>query len=182
MSAVVLDAGAVSDLADHFQVIGGAHPEALGFEQLARFLELGEFNFQLLFDPDHRGFHALLGGRIVSRRVDPQLLHLFDDLSGQGVHAQNALHLVTKEFDSDHRFVVSGMNLERVASDPELSTYQVDLVALVPDIDQAPDRLLQWELHTPDQPEELTGILGRATEAIDARYGSDNDHVFAKQQ
>ena len=47
---VVLDAGAGADLAHHLDVVGGAHPQPLGLEQLALLLEQRELLLELVLD------------------------------------------------------------------------------------------------------------------------------------
>ena len=56
---VVLDAAAVADLLHHLEVVLGAHPEALGLEQLALLLEPGEPLLELGLDADDGLLHPL---------------------------------------------------------------------------------------------------------------------------
>ena len=62
---VVLDAAAVADLSHHLQVVLGAHPQALGFQQLALALEAGEPLLQLGLDLDHRRGQPLGAGDVM---------------------------------------------------------------------------------------------------------------------
>ena len=57
---VVLDAGADSDLAQHLEVVGGAHAQPLRFEQLAVLLELRQPLDQLGLDALDRFLAAAL--------------------------------------------------------------------------------------------------------------------------
>ena len=54
VAAVVLDAGADAGLGQHLEVVLGAHPEALGLEQLALLLELLQALAQLDLDRRRR--------------------------------------------------------------------------------------------------------------------------------
>ena len=50
VARVVLDAGARTDLAQHLEVVRGAHAQSLRFEELLPTLELGEAHGELLLD------------------------------------------------------------------------------------------------------------------------------------
>ena len=65
---VVLDAVAVADLADHLEVVLGAHPQPLRLEQLAFLLEPRQPLLQLGLDLDHRRAHPLVACHVVGGR------------------------------------------------------------------------------------------------------------------
>ena len=71
MPRVVLDAGAESDLTHHLDVVLGAHPQPLGFQQLALLLQLGQLLLQFGADARDGAFHPLRPGHIVGSREDP---------------------------------------------------------------------------------------------------------------
>ena len=71
---VVLDAVAEADLLHHLEVVLGAHAQALGLEQLALLLELGQPLLQLGLDADDGRLHALLAGDVVGGREDDELV------------------------------------------------------------------------------------------------------------
>ena len=70
---------------EHFEVVGGAHFEALGFEEFVLFLEffeaLGEFGFDALDGL----FHALFAGYVVGGGEDVDVVGLVDYVAGDGV-------------------------------------------------------------------------------------------------
>ena len=53
MARIVLDAVAVAQLLDHFEVLHGAHFQALGREQIARRPQFGQAQAQFLADVGH---------------------------------------------------------------------------------------------------------------------------------
>ena len=71
---VVLDAVAVADLLHHLEVVLRAHPEALGLEELALLLELGQALLELVLDAHDRLPHALVAGDVVRGREDDELV------------------------------------------------------------------------------------------------------------
>ena len=73
---VVLDAVAVAELLHHLEVVLGAHAQALGLEQLALLLELGQPLLELGLDADDGRPHALLAGHVVGGREDDELVEL----------------------------------------------------------------------------------------------------------
>ena len=109
----------------------------------------------------------------------PQLL---DHLAGHRVHAEDAVDLVAEELDPGDGLLVGGEHLEGVALDPELPSYQVDLVAFVLDVHEATDRRLHRVLHPLHQAQQLSFVLLGRSEAVDARDRGDDDDVAAGQQ
>ena len=61
------------DLAQHLEVVGRAHPQALGLEELALVVEQREPLVQLLLDRDDRALHPLVGRDVVRGREDRDL-------------------------------------------------------------------------------------------------------------
>ena len=70
VARVVLDAGAEADLADHLQVVAGALLQALGLEQLAFLVELGEPLLQLRLDALQGALDGFLAGDEVAGRKE----------------------------------------------------------------------------------------------------------------
>ena len=66
-------------------------------------------------------FSFSCGRDVVGGRVDVQLLALGEQLAGERVELRDALHLVAEELDADDEVVVGGLELQRVAADPELA-------------------------------------------------------------
>ena len=179
---VVLDAVAVADLLHHLEVVLGAHPEALGLEELALLLELGQLLLQLGLDADRGVGQAVLAGDVVGGRVDGQVLVLGHLLAGERVDDGDGLDLVAEERDAHRRLVVGGMHLERVAPHPELAPDEVLVVPVVLHVDQLPQHgalvVLLPHLHV----EQVLLVLAGRTEAVDARHRGDDDHVPAGEQ
>ena len=92
-------------------------------------------------------------------RVHPQLVLLVDHFAGEWIHLQNPFHLIAPVLDAIHRLLIRWKDLECVALHPKLASYEVDLVSLVLDIDEAPNGLIERELHTTNETEELTLVL-----------------------
>ena len=182
MARVVLDAGAHTDLAQHLEVVGGAHPQPLRLEQLALLLEPGETLRQLHLDAVDGALHVLVGRDVVRGGEQHQPLELLDDLAGERVDRRDALHLVAEERDPDATLLVGGEHLDGVAPHPELVPGEVEVVALVLQLDEpGEDRALLALLpHVEDQ--ALAGVLLGTAEAVDRRHRRHDDHVAPGHQ
>ena len=101
MQRVVLDARAHADLAEHLQVVGGAHAQTLGLQELAVVLKLGQALGELGLDALNGLLHALGTGHVVGGGEDEDLLSGVDDVSGDGVEGGQGLDLVSEELDAD---------------------------------------------------------------------------------
>ena len=111
------------------------------------------------------------------RREQHQPVELLDDLAGERVDRRDALHLVAEERDAHAALLVGGEHLDGVAPHPELVAGEVEVVALVLQLDEAgEDRALLALLpHVEDQ--ALPGVLLGAAEAVDRRHRRHDDHV-----
>ena len=140
---VVLDARAAPDLAQHLEVVGGAHAQPLRLEQLALALELGEPLGELGLDAGDRLLQPLLVGGVVRRGEQRERVELLDDLAGERVDRAHALDLVAEELDAHRPLLVGREHLDRVAAHPELVAGEREVVALVLQLDEpAQDRAL----------------------------------------
>ena len=179
---VVLDARAEADLLHHLEVVLGAHPQALGLEQLALLLEVGQPLLQLGLDADDRLLHPLLAGHVVGGREQDEVVVGADLLARHRVDHQHLLDLVAEQLDAQRRLVVGRVDLDRVAPDPELAPGEVHVVALVLHVDElAEERPLVDLLAGAQDDEVVLVLLGRA-EAVDAGDRGDDDDVPPGQQ
>ena len=114
---VVLDAAAKPHLAEHLEVVVGAHAQPFGFQELALPLEQREPLAELLLDRDDRPLHPLVGCDVVRRRerrvVDDVVL---DDLAGERIEHADPLHLVAPPFDPVPAQLVRREDLQGVAA------------------------------------------------------------------
>ena len=179
---VVLDPVAVADLLHHLEVVLGAHPEALGLQELPLLLEGGEALLQLLLDA-HDGLpHALVAGDVVGGRVDDQLVEHGDLLAGERVDHLDALDLVAEELDAHGGLLVGRVHLDGVASHPELAAHEVHVVALVAHVDELPEHAALVDLGAHLEVEHVVAVLLGRAEAVDARHRGHHDHVAAGEQ
>ncbi len=180
--AVVLDPAARPDLGEHLEVVLGPHAEPLGLEQLALALELAQALAELRLDRGDGAAHRLVAGDVVRRREDDKLVELAEELPGERVEAGDPLDLVPEELDPHRGLLVRGVQLDRVAADPELAADQVLIVPVVLEVDEAPeDGALVVRLARVEHEDPVPVLLGRA-ETVDGRDRGDDDHVPARQQ
>ena len=168
MARVVLDAGAVAELAHHLEVERRALAEPRGLERPALGLELADADLHLGLDVDD-GFLELVGRRhVVGGRVDVGLLALGEQLAGQRVELGDALDLVAEELDADERLVRGRLELERVAADAEPGARQRLVVALVLEVDELAQDGVAAVLPADPQLQDGGAVVDRRAEAVDA--------------
>ena len=119
VARVVLDAGAVAELAHHLEVERRPLAEPRALERPALRLQLADADLHLGLDVDDRFLELVLRRDVVGRRVDVGLLALGEELAGQRVELGDALDLVAEELDADQRLLRGRLELERVAADAE---------------------------------------------------------------
>ena len=182
VAAVVLDAVAEADLAHHLEVVGRAHAQALGLEELALLLEERQLVLQLELDAADRPLHALGSGDVVRGREDVHLLLLVDDLARHRVQGVDALDLVTEELDPDRELLVDRDDLDRVTPDAERPAGEREVVAGVLHLDETAQQVVAHDLLTDLEPGHPVDVLLRGAEAVDARHRGDDDDVAPGEQ
>ena len=182
VARVVLDAGAVAELAQHLEVERRPLAEPRGLERAALRLELADPLLHLGLDVDD-GLLELVGRRHeVGRRVDVRLLALREQLAGQRVELGDPLDLVAEELDPDERLLRRRLELERVAADPEPGAGQRLVVALVLEVDEVAQHGVAPVLAADPQLEDGRAVVDRRAQAVDARHAGDDDHVPPLEQ
>ena len=177
VAAVVLDARADPGLGQHLEVVLGAHPQALGLEELVLALELLESLAQLDLDRGDGPLDRVVARHVVGRRVDDAVLHLVAHLAGQDVEGDDPLDGVAEELDPQRDLLVGGVYLDGVAARPEGAAHQVHVVAVVLQVDQAAqERPLLVLLADGDRDDAVAVLRGRP-QAVDARHRRHHDHV-----
>ncbi len=182
VAGVVLDTRAEPDLTHHLDVVGGAHPQPLGLEQLALRLHRLEAQGKLPLDTGDRPFHPLRAGDIVGGGEDEDLLRLADDLTGERMQVGEPLDLVTEHLDAHGELLVHGEHLHRVTAHPERASGERQVVARVLDIDQPAQQRVALDFLADAQADHPVDVLLRSAKAVDAAHGRHDDDIAAGEQ
>src|SRR5215216_578737 len=117
VTRIVLDAGAISNFLQHFQVITRALLDPLGFQVFAGLFELCQALFQFGFDICDRRLSLIDIREKLLSRIDRDLLRLIEHFTGDRAKLHDALHFVAKESDAESLFIlIRGNDLERIAT------------------------------------------------------------------
>src|SRR5690606_31787445 len=101
---------------------------------------------------------------------------------GQRIDLGDPLNLVAPQLDAVGGFFVRWHDFDRIAPDPERTTLQLVVVAVVVDIDQVAQELVTLSrLPAPQLDHDLPIILGRA-QAVDARHRRDDDDITTGEE
>ena len=179
---VVLDARAGPDLAHHLDVVGRAHPQPLGLEQLALLLEGRDLLLELGLDAGDGALHPGRAGDVVGGREDVELVVVGDHLAGDRVQRHQPLDLVAEELHPHGVLLVDREDLEGVAADPEGAAGEGEVVAGVLDLDEPAQHVVAVHLVADLEPQHPVDVLLRGAEAVDAGDRRDHDHVAPGEQ
>ena len=182
MARIVLDPGAVAQLAHHLEVERRALAETGALERPALGLELPDALLHLDVDVGDRGAELVRRGHVVAGRVDVRLLPLGEQLAGQRVQLGDPLDLVAEELDPDEAVLRGRLELERVAADAEPGAGQRLVVALVLEVDEVAQHGVAAVLAADAQLEHGRAVVDGCAEAVDARDARDDDHVAPLEQ
>ena len=182
VAGVVLDPGAGADLPHHLDVVVGAHPQALGLEELVLPFQFRESIRQFPLDPAQRPLHPFRAGHVVARGEDVELRVLGQHLAGHRVQGHEPVDLVAEHLDPNRMLLVHGEDLHGVTPDPERAALEGHVVAGVLHLDQ----LAQQPIAVPGRPgaqlhHAVHVLLGRA-QPVDGRHRRDYQDVPPREQ
>ena len=101
VARVVLDAGAIAQLADHLDIVPGALLQALRFDQFIILLELLESLGQFLLDVLHRTQQDIARGYIVALGKYGDSRHFVFYRPGQRIEPVDTVYLFIEQFHPD---------------------------------------------------------------------------------
>ena len=180
VSGVVLDAGAVSQLADHFQVELRTLLQPFCFQKLSGGGEVFHTLSQVDLDLVDGVLQAVFSGYEDVGRIDAQVVVLGQVSVGRGIRALDLLDTVAKEVDTHRSVGIRGEDIDRIAFDPEISPGKIARGAAVQSFSElvqetgAGDALSHFEV------DDALFKLVRVADPVEARHGSHHDHVPAR--
>ena len=137
---------------------------------------------ELVFDIVNRRAQVLIIGNKLLGREDFYIHELGNHFSGQRIKLGDPFNLIPPHFDGVSGFRVRRNNLQRVTSHPECSATQFHIIARILDIDQPPQQIIS-AIHLPALNfDRYLTPTNRVADSVNARYGSNDDHIFAGQQ
>ena len=136
VARVVLDAGAVAELAHHLEVESGPLPESGGLKLATLGLQLADPDLHLVADRLDRRHQLVRRGDVVRRRVDVDIRPFGQQLAGERIELRDALDLVSEELDPDQTVLRGGDQFQGVSTNSESGSRQGLIVALVLEIDE----------------------------------------------
>ena len=175
---IVLNAVAEADFRHHFQVVGGALGNTLGFNELVFRPEFKNLFVAFLLDFQHSPLELIPGGNIMAGGVNRHMVHIALHHAGYGVDLADAIDLVPEKLHPNSPAGPIGrIDLQRVSPDPELISGEVDIVALITDLRQLFEYLIHRPLLAHPQGNDHALVVNGVPQAIQAADGGHDDHI-----
>ena len=133
-------------------------------------------------DPLAGPLGLVLVGDVRLGGIEGRLFPLFPCGSGYRVDHRNRLHLVAEQLDADGPFLDRRDDLNDVPAHAEVPALQLEIVAAVVDVDQAPEDLVPLDPVPHPQGQLLLTELDRRAETEDAGNGRHDDDVAPLEQ
>ena len=179
MAGIVLDPGAESSLPHHLHVKVCPLSDPLCLQELILTFKEGYLLLHLCKNILSRTHHLFLRNDIVGCREDRHMFQLCLHLSGQRLDLHDPVHLVPEELDPVR--LTSGVcrkYFQHISSHTETSSFKIHLISCILDIDQFVDHFISVFFHSRAQRDHHVLIIDRASQTIDTRYRSYNDHII----
>ena len=141
---------------------------ALLFQQCFPTCKLGLDSLDGLFEARPR--HHEMALRIYGKPIEHMPF-----IAGQGVERAQFIHFVAPQLDSKTDTLVRRMNFNCVATNPKRSASEIQIVALVKNLDELRQDLAARNMLAFFKHEQHAVIRFRRSQAVDTRHGC-NDH------
>ena len=137
MARIVFDAGAVTHLLHHFQIVIRALLQTLCLQQSAMLIQLIQTLVQLLADIIHSAFKVFTARNIVARRENRHMVALRQNLARQHIEFHNAVNLIIEHFNA-HSLLAVGRrnNLNHVTAYTEGAALKINIIARILNLHQ----------------------------------------------
>jgi hypothetical protein len=178
MARIVLDAVAIADLTDHFEIEHGALVEALSFHQLALPLQFLVPHAQFFFDALERLFARGRRHHVVGLWIDRKPHIRLPHLPKHGIDLAKTLDLVSPQLDSISVVVVGWIDFDHVAAHAKRAARKAVIVAFVEDLHQPRGNLLAGNLLSLLEHQKHSVIGFGRPQAVNATDAGD-DHAVA---
>ena len=183
VARVVLNAFAVADFAEHFQIKTGALLQPLRLHQLAHADQLFEAVGQLQLDQLHGLQNLLARGDVVAAGVDREARNFLADAAGERIEELQRFDFFIEQLDAQRHFAVfGGKDVDGVAAHPEGATAEVHVVALVLHAHQLYHHVALPHFVARAQRHHHLVVGLRLANAVNRRHGGDDHHVAPLQQ
>ena len=113
----------------------------------------------------------------MARRVDGYVVSEAQNFTRYRVHFLDRFNLVTEKLYTDCHVAARRENIDCIAANPEGTALERQIVSLVLDVNQLSEHRLSVLFHARTQGQHLVFVVERATETIDAGYGSDDYYI-----
>ena len=183
MTRVVLDALAVPDFGQHFQIEARTLFQPLRFHQLAFVVEILEAIRQFQLDAFHRAQHLLARRDVMAARVHGKTRQLLPHLAGERIEQLQRLDLVIEQLDAQRQLAVFGRkHVDGVTTHAELAARELHLVALILHAHQLRDDVALAVLVACAQRHDHAVVALGLADTVDGRHSGHNHHIAPFQQ
>ena len=177
IAGVVLYAGAVAHLLDHFYVVFHALLEALGFQELANGLKVFHLFDQVVLDLAHGLGSLFLGSDKVLGGVEVNLVHLLKDGSAHRINKCNAVYLVSKELDAGCVVGSTQEDVHGVSAHAETASLKICFGPVVKRIHDFVQQTGHRHLFALPNCNRLVVKVVRVANSVEAAHGGDHYDV-----
>ena len=147
VAAVILDAGAVTDLGHHLDIVVGAGKDALRFKQGPSAHQLRVADIQLGANALNRAIEGRLVNHEVLGGIDLQPLVAAEDFACQGRDGGDLFDLVAEERNADRGVFIGWPQLDHITAHPIFAAAEVEIAALVLDVHQLAEEGVALDRH-----------------------------------
>ena len=168
VAAVVLDARAVAQFANHLHIVCHALEQTLGFERLAYLLEIFHTGCQVVFDLMNGGLRLLLGGHEEVGGINAIFVEGADTLTRDWLYLLDGIDLIVPEGDAQEVVGIGEEDIDGVSLDAIFAAREADVVARVERVVEAAQQHVAVKPLTLGDGDDVVVESGWITHTVDA--------------
>ena len=178
VTAVVLYSGTMSQLANHFYIVGHAFVQTLCFKLFPLTLKERNLRSKVLLNLHDCPVLSILRGHKEIGRIYLVAIIELNAYKQLSIKLFDALYFIIPESDSEQEIAVGKGNIHRVAFHPVFPSGQTYIVADIKQLVQATQQLVSVELLTHVKFEQTLVESRRIAHSIDAGNAANHDDIL----
>ena len=178
VARIILNAGAMSQFAYHFHIIGHPFLQTFGLEWAAFVFKPLHLLVKVILYFVYGTQRGFLGGHEEVGGINLVGIELGDGNAAHRVHFLNTVYLVSPKGDAQQVVGVSQINVHRIAFHAEIAAVQVNVVAYVKTVHQASQEDIATEILALLYFDDVVVEVCRIPHAVYARNGGYHHYIF----
>ena len=182
IAGIILNARAITQFLNHFQIIRNPLVKPFCFVIFTLCPEITNLHFQIALNQLNSIHNTRFGGYENACRINLVTFKTFNYMIINAFYGLNFFNFVTPKNNSQYKVGISQKNIYRIAFYPEISTVQFYFIAGVEAVNELTQENISHQFLTAANFNHIFGEVIGITDAIQARNRRNHQHITPARQ